>query len=243
MTPAPAAVRWLASVESTQDAVHALAEQGAPEGTAVAALEQTSGRGSRRRDWSSPPGGLWMSVLLRPLRDSGMQVLGLRAGLAIVHALDRLGARGLMLKWPNDIMALEKKAGGILCEARWNGDRPAWVAVGIGLNLRNELPDELRGSSARLADHGVSVALEPLAQHIADALVQAARATGPLSEAELAALARRDWLLDRQLASPEEGRAIGIQPDGALRVRRADGSLALVRAAPVEAAARVTLTE
>jgi BirA family biotin operon repressor/biotin-[acetyl-CoA-carboxylase] ligase len=231
------------SVESTQDAVHALAEQGAAEGTAVAALEQTAGRGSRRRDWSSPPGGLWLSVLLRPSRDSGMQVLGLRAGLAIVRVLDAFGAQGLMLKWPNDIMVHNRKAGGILCEARWNGDRPAWAAVGVGLNVRNELPEALRDSSARLADHGLTTPLEPLEQEIAEALVRTAQGAGPLSDAELAALAERDWLFGRQLASPEAGRACGIQSDGALRVRRADGSLGLVRSAPVETAARVILTE
>jgi BirA family biotin operon repressor/biotin-[acetyl-CoA-carboxylase] ligase len=148
-----------------------------------------------------------------------------------------------MLKWPNDIMAHGKKAGGILCEARWNGDRPAWVAVGVGLNVRNELPEELRAGSARLADHGVTAELELIAQRIAEALVKGAAVAGPLSAAELAALAERDWLLGRELASPEAGRAAGIEPDGALRVRRADGALALVRAAPVETAARVTLTE
>ncbi|HET7603698.1 MAG TPA: biotin--[acetyl-CoA-carboxylase] ligase [Gemmatimonadales bacterium] len=243
MNAGSVAVRWFPSVESTQDAVHALAEQGAAQGVAVAALEQTAGRGSRRRDWASPPGGLWLSVLLRPRRDSGLQVLSLRAGLAIVHTLDTFGAEGLMLKWPNDIMAHGKKAGGILCEARWNGDRPAWVAVGVGLNVRNELPDELRSNSARLVDHGVTAELEPLAQRIAEALVKSGEVAGPLSATELAALAGRDWLRDRQLTSPQAGRAAGIESDGALRVRRADGSLALVRAAPVEAAAHVTLTE
>ena len=238
-----AVVRWVSTVESTQDAVHALAEQGAAAGVAVAALEQTAGRGSRRRDWSSQPGGLWMSVLLRPARDSGMQVLGLRAGLAMVHALETVGAQGLMLKWPNDIMAGGRKAGGILSEARWSGDRPAWVAVGIGLNVRNQLPAELADTASRLVEHGITTELEPLAQCVADALVQAGEAVGPLSPAELGALAERDWLLGRLLASPEEGRADGILPDGALRVRRDDGSIVLVRAAPVAMAVRVTLTE
>jgi BirA family biotin operon repressor/biotin-[acetyl-CoA-carboxylase] ligase len=236
-------VRWVATVESTQDTVHALAEQGAAAGVAVAALEQTAGRGSRRRDWSSQPGGLWMSVLLRPARDSGLQVLGLRAGLAVVRALETLGAQRLMLKWPNDIIAAGRKAGGILAEARWSGDRPAWVAVGIGLNVRNQIPDELCDAASRLVDHGVSTELPTLAQGVADAVMQVGEAVGPLSDAELGALAERDWLLGRLLASPEEGRAEGIQPDGALRIRRDDGSIVLVRAAPVDMAARVTFTE
>ena len=241
--PPRAVVRWMPTVESTQDTLHALAEQGALEGTAVAALEQTAGRGSRRRDWSSRPGGLWLSVLLRPAHDSGMQVLGLRAGIAIVRALDDLGARGLMLKWPNDIMADDRKAGGILCEARWNGDQPAWVAVGVGLNVRNQLPEELSSVSTRLVEHGVVADLELLAQRVADALLLAGTAAGPLSDGERAELARRDWLLGRMLAAPEEGRADGVHADGALRVRRTDGSIVLVRAAPVEAATQVTLTE
>jgi len=243
VTHSRAVVRWVATVESTQDAVHALAEQGAAAGVAVAALEQTAGRGSRRRDWSSQPGGLWLSVLLRPARDSGLQVLGLRAGLAIVRALETLGAQRLMLKWPNDIMAAGRKAGGILSEARWSGDRPAWVAVGVGLNVRNQLPDELCDAASRLVDHGVTTELATLAQSVADAVMQAGEAVGPLSDAELGALAERDWLLGRLLTSPEEGRAEGIQPDGALRLRRDDGSIVLVRAAPVDMAARVTLTE
>jgi BirA family biotin operon repressor/biotin-[acetyl-CoA-carboxylase] ligase len=163
--------------------------------------------------------------------------------MAVVRTLEALGARGLMLKWPNDIMAADRKAGGILCEARWSGDRPAWVVVGVGLNVRNELPAELYGTSSRLVDHGMTTDLQPLAQHVAQALLQAGDAAGPLSEAELGSLAERDWLLGRQLASPEEGRADGIQPEGALRVRRNDGSIVLVRAAPVDTAARVTLTE
>lgn len=238
-----AVVRWVATVESTQDAVHALAGQGASEGTAVAAMEQTAGRGSRRSDWSSRPGGLWMSVLLRPARESAMQALGLRAGLAVVRTLEALGVRGLMIKWPNDIMASDRKAGGILCEARWNGERPAWVAVGVGLNVSNALPEELSESATRLADQGLRTGLEELAQAVGDALVEAGQATGPLSATELDALAERDWLVHRMLESPEAGRAEGMEPDGALRVRRADGSVVLVRAAPVETAVRVTLTE
>lgn len=237
------ALRWLPTVASTQDAVHALAEQGAPAGTAVAALEQTEGRGSRRSDWASAPGGLWLSILLRPDAAVAVELLSVRVGLALVDMLERLGARDLMLKWPNDILAGGRKAGGILCEARWMGERPAWIAVGVGLNVRNRLPAALTERSARLVEYGVTTDLEELADRTGAAVIQAGMATGPLAGAERAAIIEHDWLYGRALASPLEGRADGVLADGALRVRRADGSTLLLRAGPVNAAPRVTLAE
>jgi BirA family biotin operon repressor/biotin-[acetyl-CoA-carboxylase] ligase len=243
MSTAALAVRWLPTVPSTQDAVHALAEQGAPEGTAVAALEQTAGRGSRRSDWVSAPGGLWLSVLLRPESAVAVELLSLRVGLGLVQMLEEAGAQHLMLKWPNDILASGRKAGGILCEARWTGERPAWVAVGVGLNIRNQLPTNLASSSTRLVEHGVSAPIEQLADLAAAVVVAAGSRSGPLSAGERETLAAHDWLYGRTLASPLEGRASGVLADGALRVQRPDGSTQLLRAGPVHAAPRVILAE
>lgn len=243
MNTAAVAVRWLPTVPSTQDAVHALAEQGAPEGIAVAALEQTAGRGSRRSDWVSAPGGLWLSILLRPVSAVAVELLSLRVGLGLVQMLEEAGAQHLMLKWPNDILAGSRKAGGILCEARWSGDRPAWVAVGVGLNIRNQLPENLAGSSTRLVEHGVSAPVEQLADLAAAVVVAAGARSGPLGAGEREALAAHDWLYGRTLVSPLEGQASGVLADGALRVLCPDGSTQLLRAGPVHAASRVILAE
>lgn len=243
MNTAAVAVRWLPTVPSTQDAVHALAEQGAPEGIAVAALEQTAGRGSRRSDWVSAPGGLWLSILLRPVSAVAVELLSLRVGLGLVQMLEEAGAQHLMLKWPNDILAGGRKAGGILCEARWSGDRPAWVAVGVGLNIRNQLPENLAGSSTRLVEHGVSAPVEQLADLAAAVVVAAGARSGPLGAGEREALAAHDWLYGRTLVSPLEGQASGVLADGALRVLCPDGSTQLLRAGPVHAASRVILAE
>ena len=116
IAPRPAIVR-LARTASTMDALHELAQAGAPAGTAVVAEAQVAGRGSRGRGWSSPPGGLWLSVLARP-RTAGLELLSLRAGLAVAELLDRLGVGArARLKWPNDLMLDGRKAGGILCDA------------------------------------------------------------------------------------------------------------------------------
>jgi BirA family biotin operon repressor/biotin-[acetyl-CoA-carboxylase] ligase len=239
----PVAVRWLLAVSSTQDALHTLAEQGAPAGTAVAAIEQTAGRGARRSDWSSGPGGLWLSVLLRPGESLPSDVLSLRVGLALVRALEDVGGRGLALKWPNDIMAEGRKAGGILCEARWTGDRLGWIAVGAGLNLRNQLPAALRSAATRLLEHGIALTPEALAPIAAAAICDAGARAGMLSLAERHALAERDWLRGRAVQRPMVGEAVGILADGALQVRRPDGTIELVRAGLVEAGPRIALAE
>ena len=239
----PAVLRWVPVVGSTQDAVHQLAEEGAPEGTALAALEQTAGRGSRGREWSSGAGGLWMSVLLRPVSLAGVETLSLRVGLEVVRVLESLGGRGLMLKWPNDVMAGARKAGGILCEGRWSGDRPAWVVVGVGLNVTNTVPPDLALRATRLADHGIGLGAEALAPVIGEAVLAAGRQAGPLDAAERGALAAHDWLRGRELAEPVAGIADGILADGALRVRTAGGDISLVRAGPIEPAAPVSLAE
>src|SRR5215218_3522258 len=108
-------VHYFERVGSTMDVVHHLAADGALAGTGVLAGEQLEGRGSRGRSWHSPPGGLWMSMLFRPARTGGMEVMSLRVGLAVAEALDHLVPRPIQLKWPNDLMLGEQKVGGILC--------------------------------------------------------------------------------------------------------------------------------
>ncbi|MCU0621721.1 MAG: biotin--[acetyl-CoA-carboxylase] ligase, partial [Gemmatimonadales bacterium] len=98
-------VHRLAEVGSTQDALHRLAESGAPTGTAVVAEVQRAGRGSRGRGWESPPGGLWMSVLWRPGPGDDPRLLSLRAGLAVADVLEGVGGLPpVQLKWPNDVL-------------------------------------------------------------------------------------------------------------------------------------------
>ncbi len=149
MRAAPVVLQ-LSTVASTMDALHELAQGGAAAGSVVVADEQAAGRGSRGRHWSSPPGGLWLSLLARPAT-TGLEVLSLRAGLAVAERLGALGIH-LALKWPNDLMLGERKAGGILCEARWQGAPLAWVAIGVGLNVANPPAAGMATTATHLAD-------------------------------------------------------------------------------------------
>ena len=224
MSQPPAIVR-LARVGSTMDALHELAEAGAPAGTAVVADVQVAGRGSRGRTWTSPPGGLWLSVLARP-GDAGVELLSLRVGLAVAAALTGLGAgRGLRLKWPNDLMLGERKTGGVLCEARWQGGAPAWVTIGVGLNVANAPPPALAHLATHLASAVPGLTPGVLVQPVIDAVRRIDALAGPLLPDEQAELARLDWLRGRALAEPVAGTADGITADGTLLVRSPDGTV------------------
>jgi BirA family transcriptional regulator, biotin operon repressor / biotin---[acetyl-CoA-carboxylase] ligase len=224
------AVHRLERIGSTQDEAHRLAAAGAPAGTAIVAERQTAGRGSRGRSWASPAGGLWMSVISRPAGGAGAELLSLRAGLATAAALDGLGGLPRAeLKWPNDVLLVGRKVGGILCEARWQGDALAWVAVGIGLNVRNRLPSDARLPGAMVNEWRADLTVEDVLRALLAELHDLDAGGPTLARPELAAWRRRDWLRGRMLRVPVPGTVEGIGADGALRVRRADATLELVR--------------
>ncbi|HEX2188449.1 MAG TPA: biotin--[acetyl-CoA-carboxylase] ligase, partial [Longimicrobiaceae bacterium] len=102
-------------VGSSNDVARALADAGAPAGTAVLAEEQVAGRGRGGKLWSSPPGlGIWLSVVLRPRALAAPGLLPLRVGLAAAAALDPFARPGRVeVKWPNDLQVAGRKLGGI----------------------------------------------------------------------------------------------------------------------------------
>jgi BirA family biotin operon repressor/biotin-[acetyl-CoA-carboxylase] ligase len=125
--------RYLGRVGSTQDILRAWAEAGAPEGALVLAEVQERGRGRRGRPWESRPGeSLTFSLLLRPaLPLSALSLLPLLAGLALFEAVGLGG-----LKWPNDLLSEDgRKLGGILLEAKAEGEEVAYALLGVGVNV------------------------------------------------------------------------------------------------------------
>lgn len=217
--PRPA-IEWHDRIASTQDLAHERAHRGAPHGAAIAARVQTGGRGTRGRAWSSPAGGLWLSVIARPAEVGRLECASLRIGLALAAAIERstgLEAGRIGVKWPNDLVLDDRKLAGVLCEARWQGDQPAWMVVGVGLNVRNPIPPAA-GAAARLADLVPHATAEALAGPVVEAVLAGLTRSGPLGPEELAAFSVRDWLRDRDLAAPVAGRAAGVAASGRLRV-------------------------
>ena len=141
--------------DSTQKCLRGLAEGGAKEGTVVISQEQGEGRGRMGRGWSSPRGGLWFSILLRPsIPVEDLHKLSLLFGLAVSLALDRLGFQ-TVLKWPNDVLAEGRKICGVLTEASIEPDNVDYVIVGIGVNVNfssDSLPNGIRAGAISTFD-------------------------------------------------------------------------------------------
>jgi len=143
------------SLASTQDHLMQLAELGAPQGCCVVAGHQSAGRGQHGRSWSAEPSqGLLFSLLLRPRRAAGelSGLPSLLASLALLRSLAPLEL-DLALRWPNDLVAGQRKLAGILMEGRIEGERYRHLALGVGLNLsqaRADFPPELDETAVSL---------------------------------------------------------------------------------------------
>lgn len=141
-------------VDSTNDVAKRLALGGAPEGTVVISEMQRKGRGRKEREWFSPKGGVWMSLILRPkIGPSQIAPLTLVAGLAVAKTLSRLYDLKCKLKWPNDVLINEKKVCGVLTEISAGIDRIDYVVAGIGINANIDIeifPGEFRGAATTL---------------------------------------------------------------------------------------------
>jgi BirA family biotin operon repressor/biotin-[acetyl-CoA-carboxylase] ligase len=223
-------------VASTMDVIHALAERGAEAGTVVVAGEQLEGRGSRGRPWHSPPGGLWLSVLFRPRSAGAVEVMSLRVGLALAQALDHFASAPVRLKWPNDLMLEDRKLGGILCEARWQGASLSWVAVGVGLNVRNPIAAELRSIAVSLADERPDIADGELLNSVIAAIRGLDLCAERLSHEELVQFSGRHWLNGREIREPVAGTVANLDSDGTLQVHLPGGTCVALRNASIELA-------
>jgi len=128
---------------SSNDEAKRLAQAGALEGSMVVAGQQTAGRGRRGRNWESPPGNLYCSLLLRPATPPAeAALLSFVAALALADAAAAfVPAARLALKWPNDVLLDGRKLAGILLESAGENGRTAWLVVGMGVNLASAPPD------------------------------------------------------------------------------------------------------
>lgn len=156
------------AIDSTNDWAKELAKLGAQEGTVAFAETQTAGRGRLNREWVSPKGGLWLSVILRPeTKSTEAAKLMFIAGLAVARVLHRLYGLAAEVKWPNDVLVDGKKICGILGETNATRNAVSFVILGIGINanfnVNKTLPKTLRETATSLQSMlGQRVKLEEL---------------------------------------------------------------------------------
>ena len=124
------------AVESTNETLKELLDGDLEEGLVVWADRQAAGKGRHGRAWASPPGGLYVSILLRP-KAAHAQVLGLLAGMPLIKTLRHFGVFAA-LKWPNDAIFQGRKIAGILSEGVYRRDT-YHVILGVGINTNLDL--------------------------------------------------------------------------------------------------------
>ena len=207
-------IHWLESVDSTN---RQALEARLARWDAVVAREQTAGRGRRGQGWESPPGGLYISVVME-----NISLLPLRAGLAARDALQPFCPKRIGLKWPNDLLCAGGKLGGVLCEAEDD-----FAVVGIGVNLQGNPP--LEGTTTLEAVGGrLPPAVDWQAQlcPLVEAVIENLRQIVKLPCPEFLALyCVHDRLLGQDVSWEGGcGTALAVGEDGALEVRTAAGT-------------------
>jgi BirA family biotin operon repressor/biotin-[acetyl-CoA-carboxylase] ligase len=167
--PGVSHVVYAEEIDSTQTLARVLAQDDAPAGTLVWAKRQNAGRGRLERTWSSPVGGLYFSLILKPtFPPSKLAELSLAAARSISQAVSRVAGIVTKIKPPNDVYAQQdnqwRKLAGILAEAAGSESSISWLVVGIGVNVNNHPP--LRSATSLKAITNRSWKLETLLSSI-----------------------------------------------------------------------------
>lgn len=232
------------TIDSTNTEALKQARLGVHEGLCIVARQQIAGRGRHGRTWvSEKDAGLYFSIVLRPKIDAKfLPLITLMAGVAAHDTLQEIGLKP-DIKWVNDILVIERKICGILAETTETNEGVA-VIVGIGINLKSS------NFSHELADIATSI----------EESVPGAVGTGDLTETLTKYLTYfYDILLTqngpaviidewRRRSTYFSGRAVkatfgngtisgvtdGLEPNGALRVQKNDGSVVIIQAGDVE---------
>lgn len=149
----------LDSVGSTNDEARRLANAGAEDGTLVWAREQIGGRGRRGREWHSPRGNLYLSLILRPeCSPSQAAQLGFVAAIALCDAIGAVMPPMVeaRVKWPNDVLVNDRKVAGLLLENVLGSDGSLQaLLLGMGVNVRH-YPEEARFPATSLRFEGAA---------------------------------------------------------------------------------------
>lgn len=245
MSHRPWPVEAFAELDSTNAEAARRAESGERGPLWIVAGRQSAGRGRRGRTWSGHPKNLAATLLITTDRTPASAApVSFVTALAVSDvARAHVPPAVVSLKWPNDLLLGGRKAAGLLIESGRAPGGGLWLAIGVGLNLV-WAPTDADQPATTLADHLAAGQ---------DAVPSPGGVLRSLDEAMQARLAQweevgpgailADWI-ERASGIPGpctarlgretlEGRAEGLEPDGALRLRLGDGSIRLISAGDV----------
>jgi len=211
------------------DAARELTKRGAGEGTIVIAEAQTHGRGRLSREWLSPKGGIYFTLILRPkISPAYASRINLMASVAVATTIGKLFGLKAELKWPNDVLIEGRKVCGILAEMDAETDVINFVNLGIGINANTSVPRFAKMATSLKDALGKEISRK---EFLSALLVEIKRRQALLMEEDLL----EEWKKlsvtlnkDVKVIAPGEvivGRAIDVDTTGALIIREMNGSL------------------
>lgn len=232
-------IHYFDSVGSTNNEALAWATSDAKDMSIVIADEQTAGRGRLDRKWFTPRGtALAFSVILRPTAEEKPHLTRI-VGLAALAVIDPLRTRGLVaqIKWPNDVLLNGRKVAGILVESVWSGEEVDGLVIGIGVNvLKGAVPSaELLQFPATSLEEGLGpdVERERILHDILAGIVALRPHLGTdsfIASWERALAFRGQQVQVEQGDGPAtQGKLLGLEPDGSLRLGSENGKSVTVR--------------
>jgi len=224
------------TIGSTNQEAKRFAAEDEPEGAIVVAEQQTAGRGRLSRQWFSPKtGGIWFSVILRPeVQPAEAAKFTFLGAVAVANAIRAVTGLAVEIKWPNDIHYQGRKLVGILTELHAEWDAINYIVMGIGINVNiatDVFPEEIREIATSLQrETGHTVSRQQLLRHILaqlETLYNNVKTAGFASV--FTAWRHMNCTLGREVCVSSVhqrlvGVAVDIDDDGALIIRKQDGS-------------------
>ena len=143
------------SITSTQDYALELAKSENCNDCVIVSSVQNFGKGRHGRRWSSPNGGVWMSIIMKPdMVKNKIGVLPLAASCALCDAIRDVNNIKTLLVWPNDLVILRDgaahKIAGMIVDAATSDNKIKWLVLGVGINFQIDekaLNDEICNES------------------------------------------------------------------------------------------------
>ncbi len=227
-------------VMSTNTVAKFLSMNGVENGSVVISEKQTKARGRSGKNWESPLGGVWLSLILNPKVDhSKIPLITLATGVAVENTLKKIDIKNAEIKWPNDILINDKKVCGILTEAvtSFNTIENVIIGVGIDVNMAVEnFPEELQENMTTLNDEFGEKIDENLL--IKTFLEEFEKISEQFLNGEYEAILK-EWRknaytigkiveIHESFSKPYDAYVLGISRDGSLVVEKIDGTLSKV---------------
>ncbi len=222
-------IHYFETAASTMDIARGLARKGCPDFTIVIAETQTSGRGRMDRNWFSPEGGLYFTLVLRPHIPPVMSPLvNFCTAFVLTRTLQEFCGVEARVKWPNDVLIHGRKVSGMLSEMEAADDQVSFVNIGIGINMNNDLPSDLPSATSIKNISGKTCSRKAFLSEFLDRLENRIHQPDMAKVIEewkscSATLGQQVRIVSHQGVT--KGKAVDVDPNGALLVRTADGTI------------------